>query len=392
MVLTLPGKYEKLLQHIETHRWYLGEARGEDVPFEEAVTSWYDRVYLPLVEALRSLGVLEAFPRRTEADLYLWVMERREEIHRSLGWEVAPEAVALALADAAPPPLSWGTRVRRALLRLIPGWESGPPVGQWRRGVRAQGRQSLFADILVALGPSPAAWASLDLALAVARREGARVHGLHVLEGEAEEVRRALGRAFDRRCRAQPVPTDLAFVRGRVARQICKQASLADLVVVNLAHPPGRGPLARLGSGMRTLIHYCPRPLLLTPGVADLPTRALLAYDGSPKSDEALYLAEYLARRWNLDLVVVTVAEPEKPSSETALARARAYLDAKGVPARYLKRSGPVGRTLMETAGQYACDLFLLGGYGFRPLMEIVLGSTLNTLLRETRVPVLLSR
>ncbi len=393
VVLTLPGKYEKLIQHIDTHCWYLGEERGGPVSFEEAVASWYDHVYRPLVEVIRSLHIMDAFPNRTEADLYLWVMERREEIHRTLGWEVAPEAVALALADDRPAMLTWRGRLSRLLGRILPGWENGPPIGQWRRGVRAQsGRRALFADILVALGSDPNAWAPLELALHLAEREGARVHGLHVLERESEEVRSELGRAFDRRCRSHNVAGDLAFVHGRVARQICKHASLADLVVVNLAHPPGRDPISRLSSGMRTLIHYCPRPLLLTPGVSLPPTRALLAYDGSPKSDEALYLAERLSSRWGLDLVVVTVAEEKKLSSETALERARKYLEAKGVTARYLKRSGEVGRVLLEAAGQHACDLFLLGGYGFRPLMEIVLSSTLNTLLQETRIPVLLSR
>ncbi|MEZ4555056.1 MAG: hypothetical protein R2854_01145 [Caldilineaceae bacterium] len=33
--------------------------------------SWYDTVYMPMVEAIRRYGVLEHFPTRTETDLYL---------------------------------------------------------------------------------------------------------------------------------------------------------------------------------------------------------------------------------------------------------------------------------------------------------------------------------
>jgi hypothetical protein len=73
--LTLPGQYEKLLEHIDAHRWYLGIARGADVPYSEAVQSWYDRVYTPLVQAIRATDVLREFPGRTEADLYLWIIE-----------------------------------------------------------------------------------------------------------------------------------------------------------------------------------------------------------------------------------------------------------------------------------------------------------------------------
>ncbi|HBY98549.1 MAG TPA: hypothetical protein DEP84_32160 [Chloroflexi bacterium] len=74
--LTLPGQYEKLLEHIAVHRWYLGIERNREIPYHEAVASWYDRVYLPLVEIIRTSGALREFPHRTEADLYLWTIER----------------------------------------------------------------------------------------------------------------------------------------------------------------------------------------------------------------------------------------------------------------------------------------------------------------------------
>lgn len=73
--LTLPGEYERLLEHISVHRWYLGEGRGEEVPYEEAVASWYDNVYSPLVELIIDNKLLEHFSDRTEADLYLWIIE-----------------------------------------------------------------------------------------------------------------------------------------------------------------------------------------------------------------------------------------------------------------------------------------------------------------------------
>jgi len=48
----------------------------------EAVTGWYDHVYVPLVALIREKELLKEFPHRTEADLYAWVtryeMELRE--------------------------------------------------------------------------------------------------------------------------------------------------------------------------------------------------------------------------------------------------------------------------------------------------------------------------
>lgn len=78
--LTVPGMYDKLLEHIDVHRWYLGEKQGGPVPYPEAVLSWYKLVYCPLVEEIRAQEVLHEFPGRTETDLYLWIIENREDI------------------------------------------------------------------------------------------------------------------------------------------------------------------------------------------------------------------------------------------------------------------------------------------------------------------------
>jgi hypothetical protein len=73
--LTLPGEYERLLEHINVHRWYLGENRGSEVPFEDAVASWFDTVYTPMVDLIDEHQLLADFPDRTPADLYLWIIE-----------------------------------------------------------------------------------------------------------------------------------------------------------------------------------------------------------------------------------------------------------------------------------------------------------------------------
>lgn len=73
--LTLPGEYERLLEHISVHRWYLGEGRGSEVPYDEAVASWFDNVYSPMVALIDEHHLLNDFPDRTQADLYLWIIE-----------------------------------------------------------------------------------------------------------------------------------------------------------------------------------------------------------------------------------------------------------------------------------------------------------------------------
>jgi hypothetical protein len=90
--VTEPGRYEIMYHHIEVHRYLRDleamETGGRPLSWEEAVCSWYDNVYMPVVEAIRRDGLLQEFPRRTEADLYLWVAYHRERLARE--YDLAP--------------------------------------------------------------------------------------------------------------------------------------------------------------------------------------------------------------------------------------------------------------------------------------------------------------
>jgi hypothetical protein len=72
-----PGGYLALIAHINGHRYFTALEQGEEPTREEAVVGWYDNVYLPVVHVLRERNALRAFPGRTEADLYRWIMDHR---------------------------------------------------------------------------------------------------------------------------------------------------------------------------------------------------------------------------------------------------------------------------------------------------------------------------
>jgi hypothetical protein len=98
--LSLPGQYGRLWEHISAHRWYMGEARSEDVLYEEAVASWYDNVYIPLVGIIREHRILDEFPGRTEADLYLWVIDHQWYLREAGGGDVSLGQAADGFARA----------------------------------------------------------------------------------------------------------------------------------------------------------------------------------------------------------------------------------------------------------------------------------------------------
>ncbi len=88
---SIPGQYATLAEHIEVHRYFLGQERQGSVPWAEAVTSWYDNLYLPVARIIRERNVLAHFPGRTEADLYLWIMDHLYYLKEQCGPDLSPE-------------------------------------------------------------------------------------------------------------------------------------------------------------------------------------------------------------------------------------------------------------------------------------------------------------
>jgi nucleotide-binding universal stress UspA family protein len=396
--VTAPGQYQVLEEHIEVHRYFMGLEQEREIPYTEAVAHWYDEVYLPVVWVIRERGILRDFPGRTETDLYLWTSEHRATLMQELGWEIDPKVAATDLSvQLSPRPQRVAARVGGKVMDAVmpDELEAGPPPGQWRKEhVTARQDDRLFADILVAVNGEESGWYALEYTLEIARREGARLHGLHVTPLEAKEKGQevqAVQAEFDRRCQETDVTGDLALESGKVQRRVCDRAPLTDLVVLSLSYPPAPQPMARLGSGLRTIIQRCPRPVLAVPEGSPPLDRVLLAYDGSPKADEALFIATYVANRWNIPLTIVTVIESGRTTSDT-LERAQSYLETHKVQATIVKESGSVAEAILKAAKEHASDLIIMGGYGFSPVLEVVLGSTVDHVLSASQRPVLICR
>jgi len=396
--VTIPGQHGVLLEHIDVHRYYMGLDFKRKIPYREAVAHWYDTVYLPIIEIIRKQGILRHFPERTETDMYLWIAEHRAQLEEELGRQIRTEYAARDLISRFAPRLeNLISRFSRKLLDMIipDKLEEGPPTGEWRKiAAPTRPTDSLFLDILVPVNGRDDGWCALEQALVIAQKEGSQLHGLHVVPRGKDKTKAAVievQEKFNQRCNQAGIIGQLSIVAGGVADQICEHAHWTDLVVVNLTYPPAPRPLAKLSSGFRDLIRFCPRPILATPHAISQLKRALLAYDGSPKAREALFVATHLACKEKTFLVVVSVAENERVTEGT-LKQARDYLKAQNVEALYLNRSGSIAEVILESSIEYDCDLLIMGGYGHNPVLEVVLGSAVDRVLRESHKPMLICR
>jgi len=88
--LTIPDGFDRMLEHIAVHRYFMGLDLKRDISEEEAITHWYDTVYMPIIRVIRESNILKDFPGKTEGDLYLWVLDHQHYLQREEGAHLQP--------------------------------------------------------------------------------------------------------------------------------------------------------------------------------------------------------------------------------------------------------------------------------------------------------------
>jgi hypothetical protein len=88
--LTIPDGFDRMLEHIAVHRYFMGLDLKRDISEEEAITHWYDTVYFPIVKMIRQSKILKDFPDKTEGDLYLWVLDHQRYLADEEGQSLQP--------------------------------------------------------------------------------------------------------------------------------------------------------------------------------------------------------------------------------------------------------------------------------------------------------------
>lgn len=82
---TYIGRYDDIINHINGHKYYLNLDKKEEIPFKDAMLSWYDNVYLPIIQLVHEEKILSRFPGRTESDLYVWICRHWDHLKGSYG-------------------------------------------------------------------------------------------------------------------------------------------------------------------------------------------------------------------------------------------------------------------------------------------------------------------
>lgn len=206
-----------------------------------------------------------------------------------------------------------------------------------------------------------------------------------------EERGKAILEEFSRRCRERNLRHEAFLDMGIVPVEICERSKMADLVVLGHRGINEEFSTGMLGGTAEAVTRKCPRPILVSTKRFKEIERPLLAYDGSQRSSAAMECAAEFCAQLKLPLTVLYVPKEEK-LAEKVLQEARSYLGPYGIEARYELARGYPEQKIIDYLVNLRYDLLFIGAYGHRRIIEMVLGSTTEYVLRKTPCPVFLNR
>ena len=118
IVFTAPGSYPEMVNHILVHKYYMNQGLKEELTFEQGATDWYQNVYLKIAEAIENEHLLMEFPGQTEADMYMWLVRKWDEMKRLNKKATENDAAKAAKKEIKTPFLiRWGRYLKSLLSR-----------------------------------------------------------------------------------------------------------------------------------------------------------------------------------------------------------------------------------------------------------------------------------
>ncbi len=278
----------------------------------------------------------------------------------------------------------------------------------------------MIKNILVPIDGSDHAMAALEYSLWLAENFNGTLFGQHVIDTVSiegtffhdisgslgfepyldfstkmrevlEERGKSMLEEFRQRCSEKGVRHEAFLDMGIIANEICERSRVADLVVLGHRGINEEFSTGLLGSTADGVTRKCPRPVFVSTKRFKIIERPILAYDGSQRASSAMESAAEFCTQLDLPLTVLYVPKEER-IADRVLGEAKSYLGSYGIQVRYEIAKGYPEQKIVDYLMNFSFDLLFIGAYGHRRIIELVIGSTTEYVLRKSPCPVFLKR
>ena len=189
------------------------------------------------------------------------------------------------------------------------------------------------------------------------------------------------------------VPVTTRLLAGGVSEMVLRKASQARLLAIGRRGNGHKNDSESLGHNFLKIAHHAHLPMLVGGKKKPSLHRLLLAYHGQAHADEALAWTARLQRDLSAEVIVLNVRdENESSQNGVSLEEIKDRLAHSDVAAhRFLTGHGQPAAEIAAIAVANEVDLIILGHYRHSALVEWLVGSTVDRLLRSTSLPVFIA-
>ena len=284
-----------------------------------------------------------------------------------------------------------------------------------------EGSNPMIKKILIPTDGSEYGKTALEYGIYLAGKTGAALLGLHVIdirllqppmisdisgtmglplyqefsdsiEEDLEAKAEAIIGAFRARCQAAGLAVETKKITGIVEERIIEEAKAADwIIMAQRGDQVRRSDRTLLGSITESVINASGRPVMVTPAEFHPIAKMGLAYDGSFSAEKALKLSAELAREMDWSLQTIIISDDQLEASALR-EKAAAGLSSAGAPTEITIMPGRENKQLINFIQGGAVQLMAMGAYGHNKLRRLLMGSTTSYVIRNSTIPVLLTR
>ena len=289
--------------------------------------------------------------------------------------------------------------------------------------------ETILPYILVAADNSSEARAAANAALQIAQKQNLAIQGLYVIEealafdtyanyhtelpvlsiatngSDREPSSRAeLMNWFEKQgksalrwletaCEEGGTPITTKLLVGGVSELILRDASQARMLAIGRRGHGHKDDLKSLGRHFIKIAHHAHLPLLVGGKTRPSLHRLLLAYHGQAHAQDALTWTAQLQRDLSAEVIVLSVCEETEAGqcgvNLKEIENSLAHSDLAAY--RFLTGKHRPADEIASVAAANEVDLIILGRYRHSAMLEWLVGSTVDGLLRATSLPVFIA-
>lgn len=396
--LSQPGTYQDLFEHIAVHRYLMGIDRNQAISMEDAVQHWYEKIYLPVIRVFRAMNIMNEFPDKTEADLFLWFENNQAELKQVYGDQLRLSSLVWRFDE------THGRKSRNLFEKIKRGvalifssdmsdW--GIQTGEWRRELIEGDSSPILGRMMISLRDFNQDEEYLRSAIRFSKQYEAWLGIVHVvkrstvIETEWMDKNR---RKIEKMLADEEVKGRLFILKGNLLRNLSERAFWSDISIFRMHYRPPQLGIKSLSEGWNSIFVRIPGPIFVTGNL--IPERIrhiVVGYASTPKSREALHFAVPLARL-NQAKITIVIAGENQNARKKALEEITALATEFDQEFDFIEKAQPVELALTETVRQTQAELIVIGGYSKSFFRRFFMKSTIEKVLSITTTPVIVCK